>query len=79
MGKAADNEVRKIRARFFNNLSVGCALIGLAFLQASFYLPSWLGSDWLGYLRYVQPIILLWLLAWGWSSKAKKIAGEIED
>jgi hypothetical protein len=79
MGKAAENEVRKIRAKFFNNLGVGCAVIGLAMMQAPLFLPSMRDMGWKESIGYAYPSLLLFALAWGWNSKAKKIAGEIQD
>jgi hypothetical protein len=79
MGKAAENEVRKIRARFFNNLGVGCAVVGVAMMQAPVFLPSMREAGWKEVFGYIYPSLALFLLAWGWNAKAKKIAGEIED
>jgi hypothetical protein len=79
MGKAANNEVRKIRAKFFNNLGVGSAIVGLAMMQAPIFIPFMRDMGWKESLGYAYPSLMLFLLAWCWNSKAKKIAGEIED
>jgi hypothetical protein len=79
MGKAANNEVRRLRAAFFNNLSVGCTVVGLAIMQVPIFIPSMQDLGWKETLGYAYPVFMLFLLAWGWNSKAKKIAGEIED
>jgi|GEM_PF-6538373 len=79
MGKAANNEVRKIRAGFFNNLSVGCTIFGIAAMHAPMFLPSMRDMGWRETLVHAYPILILFVLAWSWNSKAKRIAGETED
>lgn len=79
MGKAANNEVRKIRAKFQSNLGVGWALIGTAMMQAPIFIPSMREMGWKETFVYIYPSLVLFLLAWGANTKAKKIAGEIED
>jgi hypothetical protein len=79
MGKAANNEIRKIRARFFNNLGAGTAVVAVTMMQAPFFFQSMRELHLKGVIMTACPVVFLLILAWSWYLKAKEIAAEIED
>jgi hypothetical protein len=91
MGKAADNERLKLRATFFNNLSVACFVTGL-FIPYLALLRGWGQSmnffealargEWAGAQRdalgFVAIVVAL-SLAYIFRRRADKIAQSIQD
>jgi hypothetical protein len=79
MGKAANNEILKIRARFFNNLSSGTAVVAITMMMAPFFFQSMRELSVKGILMAACPVVLLLILSWFWNLTAIDIASEIED
>ena len=79
MGKAATNEILKIRARLFNNLSSGTAVVAITMMMAPFFFQSMWGLSVKGILLAACPVILLLILSWFWHLTALDIASQIED
>jgi hypothetical protein len=91
MGKAADNERLKLRAMFFNNLSVACFVTGvfipyLALLrgwgQSMKFFEAVVAGDWTSAqgdaLGFLAAIIAL-SLGYVFRRRADKIAGSVQD
>ncbi|WP_448041539.1 hypothetical protein [Bradyrhizobium liaoningense] len=79
MGKAASNELRKIRALFFVYLSAGSALIAIAMLAAPFFLRSFQTLSLKAVFLAGCPALLLLILSWFWHLQALQIVSETED
>ncbi|UPK37768.1 hypothetical protein IVB18_10940 [Bradyrhizobium sp. 186] len=79
MGKAANNEIRRIRARFFSNLSAGTAIVAITMMFAPFFFQSMRELHLKAIVLTACPVILLLILSWSWNLKAMDIAAEIED
>ncbi|ULK95978.1 hypothetical protein [Bradyrhizobium sp. I71] len=79
MGKAASNELRKIRALFFVYLSAGSALIAMAMLAAPFFLQSMQTLTMKAVILAGCPALLLSILSWFWHLQALQIVSEVED
>ncbi|MDE5443878.1 hypothetical protein GWG65_20990 [Bradyrhizobium sp. CSA207] len=79
MGKAANNEIRRVRARFFGNLSAGAAIVGITMMLAPFFFQSMRELHLKAMVLTACPVILLLILSWSWNLKAMDIAAEIED
>ncbi|MET3911300.1 hypothetical protein ABID59_005663 [Bradyrhizobium sp. S3.3.6] len=79
MGKVANNAIRKLRVRFFSNLSAGTALVAIAMMSAPFFFQSMRELHLRGIVLTACPVILLLILSWIWNLKAMDIAAELED
>jgi hypothetical protein len=85
MGKAANNEIKKLRATFFNNVGVGCFLTGCIIPFFSLYADLGLKDvtvfQLLGRLhgQTIAGVITAWMFAGIFHSLATGIASRIED
>ena len=79
MGKVGRNEILKIRARFFNNLSSGTAVVAITMMMAPFFFQSMWELSVKGILMAACPVVLLSILSWFWHLTAMEIASQIED
>jgi hypothetical protein len=79
MGKAAANEIRKIRAMFFVYLSAGTTLLAIAMVAAPFFFQSMRALNLKAMLLAGCPALVLLVLSWFWHLQAMQIASEVED
>ena len=59
MGKAANNESRRIRERFFSNLSAGTAIVAITMMCAPFFFQSMRELHLKAIVLTACPVILL--------------------
>jgi hypothetical protein len=86
IGKSARNEQRRVRAQFYNGMSLICVLVVFAIAERYRFMPvapdpAW-DWDWHNFwllLGQVYPALLFGACAWSSYSRAQKAAGEIED
>jgi hypothetical protein len=79
MGKAAANEIRRIRALFFVYLSAGTTVLAIAMMAVPFFLQSMRLLNLKAMLLAGGPVVVLLILSWFWHLQAIQIASEIED
>jgi hypothetical protein len=90
IGKAARNEQRRVRARFWNAVSIVLVVLSAALFERPHFMstvplmpaePSWdwSWSSFFSLLGEIYPPALVLLCATSCYSKAQKAAGEIED
>lgn len=79
MGKAASNELRKVRALFFVVLSAGSALLAMAMVAAPFFFQSVQTLTVKAAILAGCPALILSVLSWFWHLQALQIVSEVED
>jgi hypothetical protein len=88
MGKAARNEIRKIRAAYLNNIAVGAFIAGffipyVAYTAKMIQLHGffWIGTfnDWIEGVIVIAPALLAFLLSRIFHSRALRALEQIED
>ena len=79
MGKAAANEVRRIRALFFVYLSAGTTLLAITMMAAPFVFQSMRALNIKAIVLTACLVVVLLTLSWFWHLQAMQIASEIED
>jgi len=79
MGKAAANEVRKIRALFFVYLSAGTTLLAITIMAAPIGFQSMRALNLKALVLAACLVVVLLTLSWFWHLQAIQIASEVED